>query len=88
MKTHTRHTGHLLAPLRVLQAVAPSGAEITFRKFSECDRELSWFQGALMASEHATFWQAKLLAERPGIDKWNAAAALLRRDGWMVTQDE
>lgn len=88
MKTHTRHTGHLLAPLRVLQAVAPSGIEITFRKYSASDNELSHGCGPLTAQEHAIYWRAKSLAAHGGVQYWNAAVALLRVNGWLVTQDE
>lgn len=77
---------HVLEPLRQLTAVSPSGVEVVFRKFSESDRELSWYQGNLTEQESITFWSAKLKAERPGVDKWNEAIALLTKHGWVVAE--
>lgn len=75
-----------LTPLRSLVAVAPSGVEITMIKYSEGDRELSFYRGNLTATEDGVFWQAKLKAERPGVDKWSEAIAILVRAGWVLAE--
>lgn len=75
---------HVLTPLRTLTATAPSGAQITFIKFSESDRELSFYQGNLLEQEAIVMWRAKCKAERPGVEAWQAAAAILRGAGWVV----
>lgn len=88
IKSAPGHTSHVLTPLRSLTAVAPSGGEGHTSKYSESDNELSFGCGLLDGREYLTFWKAKLLAEKGGLDKWSAAVALLRRKGWLVTQDE
>jgi hypothetical protein len=80
-------TSHVLTPLRVLHAVAPSGAEIRFHKFSESAAELSWWQGCLSAAEDAQFWKAKLRAEKGGQENWDKARAILENAGWRVTDE-
>jgi hypothetical protein len=80
-------TRHTLTPLRALIAVAPSGGHVRLAKYSESDRELSWWQGKLTAVEDAQFWKAKLKAERPGVDMWDQARALLVAAGWRVTDE-
>jgi hypothetical protein len=52
------------------------------------DRELSFYRGNLTAIEDAAFWRAKLSAERPGLDKWNEAAAILTSAGWHVSDED
>ena len=77
--------GRIFYPLRVLVARAPSGGEIRFLKWADsAERQLSWYQGCLTADENATFWKAKLRAERPGIDFWNQARAVLLAANWEV----
>lgn len=79
---------HVLTPLRALHAVAPSDGETWMHKYSELDDELSFGCGLLEGREYVTFWKAKNIAAHGGIEKWRAAVALLRKNGWMVTQDE
>jgi hypothetical protein len=33
------------------------------------------------------FWRAKLRAERPGLDKWSEARAILTRNGWRIVEE-
>lgn len=76
---------HTLTPLRVLRAVAPSGAEIRFAKYGDSQgAELSWYQGNLSEAEDRVFWLAIFSARKPGQDAWNRAADLLRDSGWTV----
>jgi len=78
--------GRIFYPLRVLVARAPSGGEIRFLKWADsAERQLSWYQGCLTADENATFWKAKLRAERPGVDFWNQARAVLVAANWEVS---
>ena len=75
-------------PIRTLIAVAPSGGEIRFLKWGDsAERQLSWYQGCLTADENDTFWRAKLKAERPGIDMWEKARALLIAANWTIEQE-
>jgi hypothetical protein len=83
----SRGASHVLTPIRSLVAVAPSGGEITYRKFSESDRELSWYQGKLTADEDRVFWSAKLKAERPGIEAWSRARSLLLAHGFRIVEE-
>lgn len=75
---------HTIEPLRQFTAIAPSGGQALFIKFSEGDYELSPYHGRLTAAEDAIWWKAKLAAERSGIEKWNKARALLLGAGWTV----
>ena len=78
--------GRIFTPLRVIAARAPSGGEIRLLKWQESKHpSVSWYQGKLSEAEDAQFWSAKLLAEKAGDDKWNAARALLVANGWEVT---
>jgi hypothetical protein len=60
---------------------------VTFIKYGESDRELSWYQGRLTADEDLVFWSAKLKAERPGLSKWNEACSLLLAAGWTIVEE-
>lgn len=73
-----------LVPLRVLVAVAPSGGEIRFVRYTNEDRELSYFHGLLTAEEDRVWWRAKLAAEKAGDEQWQKAAAILVENGWTV----
>lgn len=84
LKAAAMSVRHTIVPLRQFRAIAPSGGQILFIKFSEADRELSPYHGILTADEDAIWWKAKLKAERPGIEKWNKARALLIAAGWTV----
>ena len=78
--------GRIFTPLRVIAARAPSGGEIRLIKWQESKHpSVSWYQGKLSAAEDAQFWSAKLLAEKAGDDKWNAARCLLEDAGWEVS---
>lgn len=80
-------TTHTLIPLRQFRATAPSGGQVTFLKFSEGERELSFYHGLLSVAEDVTFWSAKLAAERSGIEKWEKAIAILVKAGWRIVED-
>lgn len=97
MTRHTRQDGsgrmerqlsdsrHILIPLRILQAVAPSGAHITLLKYGDDGApQVSWYQGNLTEAEDMTFWKAKRKAERPGLDNWNEARRILTDAHWTV----
>jgi hypothetical protein len=76
----------IFTPLRVIAARAPSGGEIRLIKWQESKHpSVSWYQGKLTVAEDDQFWKAKLLAEKAGDDKWNAASALLVAHGWEVS---
>lgn len=77
---------HVLEPLRVMEAIAPSGAHAWLRKYTESDRELSFGCGSLTAVEYGQFWSAKLRAERPGLDRWNEAIGILERAGFRLAE--
>ena len=77
-----------LLPMRVLYAVAPSGGEIRFVKYSESAKELSWYNGVLEAAEDTVFWKAKLAAEKAGRESLSRAAEILTAAGWSVTEGE
>ena len=76
-----------LTPLRVLVATAPSGGQIRFVKYTDLPAELSFYHGLLNAAEDALWWKAKLAAEKPGLDNWNRAAAILVSAGWVIVED-
>ena len=77
-----------VTPLRTLTATAPSGGQIVFLKWGDgAERQLSWYQGCLTADENDTFWKAKLKAERPGIDMWEKARALLIAANWTIEHE-
>jgi len=71
-----------------MAATAPSGGTIELRKFSDADRELSFYCGKLTATEEGQCWRAKLHAERPGVHRWLAARSLLENHGWTITAFE
>lgn len=76
-----------LIPLRIMVATAPSGGEIRLVKYSESDRELSYYHGLLTAIEDGVFWKAKLAAERPWSASWDKARAILEAANWTVRDD-
>jgi len=71
-----------------MAATAPSGGTIELRKFSDADRELSFYCGTITAQEEGHMWRAKLHAERPGVHRWYAARVLLEHAGWTITAFE
>lgn len=73
----------VLVPFRTLQAIAPSGAEILFRKWFDGDGQISFYFGCLTAGEADQAWRAKLKAERAGIDRWDQARAILAAAGFV-----
>jgi len=75
-------------PLRSLMAIAPSGAAVWLVKFTEHDHELGWGAGNITDAEYPQFRKARGLAERSGIEKWNAARAVLVNAGWTIQRDE
>lgn len=76
-----------LLPMRVLVAVAPSGGEIRFVKYSESSAELSYYHGLLDAAEDRVWWSAKLAAEKAGINNWQLAIDRLTAAGWTVREE-
>jgi hypothetical protein len=77
-------TPHTLIPLRQFRATAPSGGQVIFIQFTNGPKELSFYHGLLTAPEDATFWQAKLRAERGGVDNWAGSVDILTGAGWTV----
>jgi len=79
--------GRIFYPLRVIAARSPSGGEIRLLKWQESKHpSVSWYQGLLTAAEDDQFWEAKLLAEKSGDEKWNKALALLVANGWQILE--
>lgn len=72
-------------PLRIMVAVAPSGGEIRFIKYQESlSPSLSFYRNILTAEEDRIWWSAKLAAEKPGVEQWEKARALLVAHGFVV----
>lgn len=80
-------TRHVLTPLRVIVATAPSGGESRLIRYTNLADELSWYAGKLLAAEEMQLWKAILAARKPGVDAWNKAAAVLTAGGWSVRHE-
>jgi len=68
-------------------AIAPSGAAVWLVKFTEHDHELGWGCGNITDAEYPQFRKARGLAERSGVEKWDAARSLLIACGWTILRD-
>lgn len=76
-------------PLRVMTATAPSGGEIRFIKRDDSPSpSLSFYRNRLTAEEDRVWWLAKLAAEKPGLEQWEKARALLVAAKWNVEVSE
>jgi hypothetical protein len=78
---------HTLTPLRALIAVAPSGGTITFVRYDDFPKSLSVFRGVLTEVEDQQLHKAELCANKPGLENWNKARALLVAAGWRVRDE-
>lgn len=89
-KVHPTPPRHILTPLRVLEAVAPSGATAWASKLSERDYELmDGLEPERATSAETDQWRsATRKLERAGRTKWSSAITLLMDAGWTIIRAE